>query len=81
MGLDFEYIHGQTPLDEDETDGLRIPTISTRGELDEFEQQNIEEAVQWVLTRSFKPEIILTEAFIKKVHKKMYSKVWKTASL
>lgn len=55
MGLDFEYIQGQTPLDEDEKDGLLIPTIATRGELDEFEQQNIEQAVQWALTRSFKP--------------------------
>ena len=52
MGLDLEYINGQTPLDEEEKQGLLIPTIANRGELDEFEQQNIEEAIQWVLTRS-----------------------------
>jgi hypothetical protein len=40
---------------EEEKDGLLIPTIATRGELDEFEQQNIEQAVQWTLGRSFKP--------------------------
>ena len=40
MGLDFAYINGQTPLDEDEKEGLLIPTIATRAELDEFEQQN-----------------------------------------
>jgi hypothetical protein len=61
MGLDLEYIDGQTPLDEEEKDGLLIFTISTRGELDEFEQQNIEEAIQWVLTRSFRPNAIFTE--------------------
>ena len=53
MGLDLEYINGQTPLDEEEKEGLLIPTIANRAELDEFEQQNIEEAMQWVLTRSF----------------------------
>ena len=38
MGLDLEYIEGQTPLDEDEKEGLLIKSIATRGELDEFEQ-------------------------------------------
>ena len=38
MGLKIEYIEGQTPLDEDEKEGLLIKSISTRGELDEFEQ-------------------------------------------
>ncbi|MBK6573749.1 MAG: mobile mystery protein B [Saprospiraceae bacterium] len=76
MGLDFDYIDGQTPLDEEEKDGLLIPTIATRGELDEFEQQNIEQAVQWTLGRSFKPEVIFTEDFIRTVHKRMYADVW-----
>ena len=45
MGLNLDHSDGQTPLDEDEKEGLLIPTISTRGELDEFEQQNIEQAL------------------------------------
>jgi len=76
MGLDLEYIDGQTPLDEDEKDGLLIATVATRGELDEFEQQNIEQAIQWALTRSFKPEAIFTQDFICNVHKRMYAAVW-----
>ena len=36
MGLNLDNIDGQTPLDEDEKDDLLIPTIATRGELDEF---------------------------------------------
>jgi hypothetical protein len=63
MGLDFELVDGQTPLDEEEKDGLLIPTITTRGELDEFEQLNIEKAIQWTLTRKFKKDDILTEEF------------------
>lgn len=76
MGLNLEYINGQTPLDEDEKDGLLIPTIATREELDEFEQQNIEEAVQWVFSRSVKAETILTEKFICNLHKRMFGDVW-----
>lgn len=75
MGLDFEYNPGQTLLDPEEIDGLLIDTISTRGELDEFEQQNIEEAVQWVLTRRLRPDQILREAFICQLHQKMYGDV------
>ena len=44
MGLNIPYEPGQTPLDEDEKDGLLIPHISTVEELNEFEQQNIEKA-------------------------------------
>ena len=49
MGLELAYFEGQSPLDEDEKEGLIIKTISTRGELDEFEQRNIELAVAWTL--------------------------------
>lgn len=76
MGLDLDYRDGQTPLDEDEKEGLLIPTIATRGELDEFEQKNIEQAIQWTLGRSFKPEQIFTEEFICMLHKRMYADVW-----
>ncbi len=79
MGLNIEYIEGQTPLDEDEKEGLLIPTIATRGELDEFEQQNIEQAILWIMTRSFKSEEIFSEVFIKNIHKRMYGNVWSWA--
>ena len=79
MGLDLNYIDGQTPIDEDEKEGLIIKTISTRSELDEFEQYNIEKAVQWTLKNKFKPERILTEKFMHDLHKRMYNEVWKWA--
>ena len=77
MGLDFDCISGQTPLDEEEKEALLIPTIATRGELDEYEQQNIEEAIQWLLARNFKTDILLTEQIIKEVHKSMFGRVWR----
>lgn len=79
MGLKIEYINGQTPLDEDEKEGLLIKTISNRGELDEFEQANIQQAIEWTLKNKFTKDQILTEEFLLLVHKKMLSEVWKWA--
>ena len=79
MGLENEYIDGQTPLDEDEIGELKIKTISTRGELDEFEQANIEKAIEWSLKRKYSYQDILTIEFVKEVHKRMFADVWKWA--
>jgi Fic-DOC domain mobile mystery protein B len=76
MGLNIEYIPGQTPLDEDEKVGLKIPTITTVGELNEFEHLNIQKAIEWNLKRKFILKTILTEGFIKELHTKMLGEVW-----
>ena len=76
MGLDLDYSDGQTPLDEDEKEGLLIPTISTRGELDEFEQLGVEKANEWLLSRKISIDKILTEEFVKDLHKRMFSDIW-----
>lgn len=76
MGIDFNYTEGQTPLNEEETEGLLISTITTHGELDEFEQLNIQKAIEWTIARRFKAERILTEAFIKELHRKMFEDTW-----
>ncbi|OBX23502.1 MULTISPECIES: mobile mystery protein B [Bizionia] len=79
MGLEFDYKVGQTPLDEVEKEGLKIKSITIQGELDEFEQLNIEKAVEWTIHTKLKPEKILTEKFVKDLHKRMYGDVWKWA--
>lgn len=79
MGLDFKYIDGQTPLSEEEKDGLLIKSTTTRGELDELEQLNIEKAVEWTLKNKFSKEKILSEKFVKSLHKKMLGDVWEWA--
>jgi Fic-DOC domain mobile mystery protein B len=76
MGLVFDYGDGQTPIDEEEKEGLLIKAISTKNELDEWEQSNIEDAIIWSLTRKFKQEQIMTELFVKLVHQKMFNNVW-----
>lgn len=76
MGFELEYKEGQTPLDESEKEGLLIKTITTHGELDEHEQLNIEKAVKWTIQTKLSPEKILTEEFIKSLHKRMLGDVW-----
>lgn len=76
MGLELEYEDGQTPLNEEEKEGLLIKSITTHGELNEHEQLNIEEAIMWVFSSRLNQEKVLTERFIKKLHKKMFGRVW-----
>lgn len=77
----MHYDEGQTPLDEDEKDALKIPSVTTRGELDEVEQRNIEQAIRWTIERrkQFTATEILTEQFMRELHKKMLGDVWKWA--
>lgn len=74
MGLELAYGDGQTPLSEEEKDGLLIKIITTHGELDEHEQLNIEKAIEWTIKKKFKKDEILTERFIKVLHKKMFGR-------
>jgi fido (protein-threonine AMPylation protein) len=48
MTAHFEYPNGATPLDPDEMEGLRIGHITTREEMNRFEQDNINEALRWL---------------------------------
>lgn len=79
MGLELNYINGQTPLDEDEKEGLLIKIITIRKELDEQEQLNIEESKVWLLKTKLDIPKILSEDFIKKLHSKMFGNVWRWA--
>lgn len=75
----LNYIYGQTPLEEEEKEGLKIASVSTKGELDELEQKNMEDAVVWLYGRKLKADKILTADFICDLHKRMFGKVWKWA--
>lgn len=79
MGIEFVYEDGQTPLNDEEKEGILIKSITTHGELDEHEQLNIEKAIEWIIGLKLEKERILTEEFIKTLHKKMLGKVWRWA--
>lgn len=79
MGLELKYEEGQTPLSEEEKGGLLIKSITTHGELDEHEQLNIEKAIVWLMNQKLTKNKILSEDFIKALHKKMFDEVWRWA--
>ena len=74
---EFNYPAGATPLDASERDGLLLTHITTRSELNRWEQDNINEALAWVENHKLKD--ILSERFMKLLHKKMFCNVWNWA--
>ena len=79
MGIDLKEDEFDSVLDEDERQGLLIESVTTRQELDEYEQVNIQEAVIWSLSKTFTIDDILHEGFIRELHKKMLCDVWEWA--
>ncbi len=68
---------GATPFDSYDAEGILLTHITTRGELDRWEQDNIIKALTW-LDRT-KPADILSEQFIRELHRRMFGDVWKWA--
>jgi len=73
----FDYPQGATPLDHDESEGLRLTHISTREDLNLFEAKNIQEGMLWAW-RS-RPKDLVGERFICQLHQKMFGDVWRWA--
>lgn len=75
--MQYDYLPGATPLDSDEAEGLLLPHITSRRELDRWEQDNIAEAEVWALRR--KPRDLLSVDFVCRLHKRMFGTVWRWA--
>lgn len=76
--MKFEYPSGATPLDPDEIDGLIPLHITTLGQLNEWEAENILEAENWLFSTA-NLENFLTIDFIRLLHKKMLGNTWRWA--
>ena len=72
-----EFSPGATPIDPDEAQGLLPLHITTLGELNRWEQDNIDEALVWL--DATRPTDILTDCFVRELHKKMFCNVWRWA--
>src|SRR5574344_655011 len=72
----FETDDNSTPLTEEEKKYLKAKWITTRAELNELETQGIVKAQLWLMNNK---KDILSENFIKNLHKKMFGDVWKWA--
>lgn len=66
-----------TPLDAEEREGLLQTWITTRADLNEAEQANIDDAVAWIDRR--RNADLLTEGFVFGLHKRMFGDVWSWA--
>jgi len=67
-------LEGATRLSEEEHDDL-IPThITTREQLNEWEQQNILEAEKWAFAR--RRSTVMSVAFLKELHRRMFDRTW-----
>lgn len=64
---------GATPIDPEEAEGLIPEHVTTRGELDELEEANIQEGLEWALGRSRE---VLAEEFVYELHRRMFDSVW-----
>ncbi len=69
----IEYPEGATPLDPDELGGLKFRHITTRVQLDELEQANIEAGLRWVARQR---RDVLTDDFVLTLHKHLFGEVW-----
>jgi Fic-DOC domain mobile mystery protein B len=69
---------GATPLDPDEAEGLLPDHLSTRGELNAWEQVNIVNAVNWLRKRQ-KSDSVLDLGFLRELHRQMFSATWSWA--
>jgi Fic-DOC domain mobile mystery protein B len=66
-----------TPLSEEERRGLLLPVL-TRAELNREEAANISQAMSWLFfsRRRLRPESVTHEAWLKRLHGRMYNQVW-----
>lgn len=68
---------GATPLDVDDLDGLIPVHITTREELNAWEQENILEALGRLRVRP--PKEVLDDVFLRKLHRLMFGNTWQWA--
>ena len=76
MAVKLDYLPGATPLDADELACLIPKHITTQGELNEWEQLNIEQGETWARRQR---KDILNEAFVRQLHKEMFGETWSWA--
>jgi Fic-DOC domain mobile mystery protein B len=76
----FQEPDDATPLEPHEREGLLQTWITHRSDLNEAEQENIVAGAAWARGRRRLPlEKMLTEDFMRTLHKRMFGDVWRWA--
>jgi Fic-DOC domain mobile mystery protein B len=71
--VSFVEPEGATPLDPDEREGLRFRHVTTREQLNELEQANMEQGLAWIARRRGD---IFDDAFARDLHWRLFGDVW-----
>ena len=76
----FQEPEDATPLEPQEREGLLQTWITHRRDLNEAEEENIVESAAWARSRRRLPlERMLSEDFMRTLHKRMFGDVWQWA--
>jgi Fic-DOC domain mobile mystery protein B len=70
---------GSTPIDPDERENLIPDTITTRKQLNQYEQTNIIAAMEWLSPWRIKRRDPCDDLFVCELHRRMFGEVWKWA--
>ena len=65
---------GATPLTAEDIEGLKLPHVTTRGQLDEVEQANVAQGLRWLVRTRVGD--ILDDAFVRRLHVQLFGDVW-----
>lgn len=71
------HAHGATPTDPDELAGLIPQHITLQSQLNEWEAGNILEGQRWAFGGRRETGKVLSEDFVRKLHKRMFDKTWR----
>lgn len=73
----FKSRNGSTPLDPGQLKGIKYSHVTTMGELDELEDENIQRGLDWL--NRYKKNDYLSTAFLLSFHRKLFGDVWNWA--
>jgi Fic-DOC domain mobile mystery protein B len=80
VALIGELVPGETPLSEQDVQGLKLPLVKTRAQLNAVEGANILGGKQWALgSRNSRIPKMITVEYMQELHRRMLGDVWRWA--
>ena len=77
MALIGKTVAGETPLTEQDLNGLKLPFVKTRAQISAVEGPNIVSGKQWALrSRKSRMPNMLSVEYMQELHRRMFNDVW-----
>jgi len=74
VAIEFDYAPGATPLDAQDAAALKASHVTTRGQVDELEFENVAAGMQWAYGR--KGDDALNFDYMLELHRRMFGDTW-----